>query len=130
MNYGKSSVEKTQDAAAAYGKQVVNGIEGAVDTVSDAAHDAVNSVSTKLDSLTDQAKPAVDRFVARGQAMAHNAMDSTREAGARAKKAVSSYASSCESYVTEQPMKAVAIAAAAGATIAALLMLARSRRHR
>lgn len=127
MNFGKSSVEKTQDAAAAYGKQVANGIEGAVDSVSDSAHDALNAVSTKIDSLHDQAKPAVDRFVARGQAMANHAVDSTREAGARARKAVAGYASSCESYVTEQPMKAVAIAAAAGATIAALLMLARSR---
>ena len=59
--------------------------------------------------------------------MANNAISSTRDAGVRAKNAVSGYANACESYVTEQPMKAVAIAAAAGATIAALLMLARSR---
>lgn len=127
MNFGKSNIEKVEDAAAAYGKQVANGISSAVDTAHDAAQDALSSVSTRIDSVQQQAKPAVDRMVARGQEMAHDAIAGTREAGTRAKKAVSGYANACESYVTQQPMKAVAIAAAAGATIAALLMLARSR---
>jgi ElaB/YqjD/DUF883 family membrane-anchored ribosome-binding protein len=127
MNFGKTRVEKVEDTAVAYGKQVANGIDSVVDTANDMAQDALSNVATRLDSVHDQAKPAVDRMVARGQELVHDAITGTREAGARAKKAVSGYASACESYVTEQPMKAVAIAAAAGATIAALLMLARSR---
>lgn len=127
MNFGKSAAEKAQDAAATYGKQVTNGLEHAVDTAHDAAQDALANVSGRIDSLQAQAKPAVDRFVARTQEMANNAITGTREAGVRAKKAVSGYASACESYVAEQPMKSVAIAAAAGAAIAALLLLSRSR---
>lgn len=130
MNFGKSNVEKAQDAAAMYGKQIANGIENAADSVNDAAQGALSDVSSKLDSLHDQAKPKVDRFVARGQEMASNAIAGTREAGVRAKKAVSGYASACESYVSEQPMKSVAIAAAAGATIAALILLSRNRGSR
>lgn len=127
MNFEKSTTEKAQDAAAMYGKQVTNGIDSAVDSVHDAAQSALLGVSNKLESIHDQAKPKVDRFVARTQEIANTAIAGTRDAGIRAKNAVSGYASACESYVTEQPMKAVAIAAAAGATIAALLMLARSR---
>ena len=130
MNFGKSNVEKAQDTAALYGKQIANGVENAVDTAHDAAQGALSDVSSKLDSLHDQAKPTVDRFVARGQEMANNAIAGTREAGLRAKKAVSGYANACESYVTEQPMKSVAIAAAAGATIAALILLSRNRSNR
>jgi len=127
MNFGKTNVEKAQDTATMYGKQVTNGVENAVDSARDVAQDALASVSTKIDSIHDQAKPAVDRMVARGKDLADSAIAGTRHAGERAKKAVSGYASSCESYITEQPMKSVAMAAAAGATLAALLLLSRNR---
>lgn len=130
MNFGKTNVEKAQDTAALYGKQIANGVENAVDTAHDAAQGALSSVSTKLDAIRDEAKPAVDRFVARGQEIANSAIAGTRDAGIRAKKAVSGYTSACESYVSEQPMKSVAIAAAAGATIAALILLSRNRSNR
>jgi ElaB/YqjD/DUF883 family membrane-anchored ribosome-binding protein len=130
MNFGKTNVDKAQDTAAMYGKQIANGVENAVDTAHDAAQGALSSVSNKLDAIRDEAKPAVDRFVARGQEMAHNAIAGAREAGNRAKKTVSGYTSACESYVSEQPMKSVAIAAAAGATIAALILLSRNRSQR
>ncbi len=127
MNFEKTSVEKAKDTAVAYGNKLANGVESAVDSANDVAQDALSSVSSKLDSLHDQAKPAVERVVARGQELAKNAIAGTREAGLRAKKAVSGYTDACESYVSEQPMKAIAIAAAAGATIAALILLSRNR---
>lgn len=130
MNFGKTNVDKAQDTAAMYGKQIANGVENAVDTAHDAAQGALSSVSTKLDAIRDEAKPAVERFVARGQELASSAIAGTRDAGIRAKKAVSGYTSACESYVSEQPMKSVAIAAAAGATIAALILLSRNRSNR
>ncbi len=130
MNFEKTNVEKAQDTAVAYGNKFANGVENAVDSAHDVAKDALSSASSKVDSLRDQAKPAVERVVARGQELAKNAIAGTREAGVRAKKAVSGYADACESYVSEQPMKSIAIAAAAGATVAALVLLSRSRSHR
>jgi ElaB/YqjD/DUF883 family membrane-anchored ribosome-binding protein len=131
MIFSKSTPEKVQDAIDRQGAQVANGIENAVDAAHVAAHDALANVADKIDALQDQARPAVERLVARGEQLANNAIAGSRRAGERAKKAVSGYAGACESYVTEQPMKAVAIAAAAGAAIAALLILSsnRSRRH-
>ena len=130
MSTIRSSLDKTQDTASMYGRQLANGVENAVDSAHDVAQDALSSVSNKLDSIRDNTKPAVERFVARGQEIASSAIAGTRDAGVRAKKAVTSYASACESYVSEQPMKSVAIAAAAGATIAALILLSRSRNNR
>ena len=127
MNFTKTNVEKAQDAAARYGQQVSNSVDSAVDSARDAAQDALANVSGKIDSIHDQAKPTVDRMVARGKDLADSAIASTREASDRAKRAVSGYATSCENYITEQPMKSVVMAAAAGATLAALLLLSRNR---
>lgn len=130
MNYGRSTPDKIADAVNAKGTQLANGIENAVDAAHDMAQDTLSNVSSKLDSARDTIKPKTDRLIARGEEIASNVMAGARDSGTRAKAAASRYASACESYVTEQPMRAVAIAAAAGATIAALLMLSRSRSAR
>lgn len=128
MNFGKTNAEKIADEISKRGTQAVNGIESAVDSAADAAEHALSNVGGKIDRLEGQVKPAFDRMVARGEAMAHDAMTSTREAGERGKQAVSRYTAACESYVAEQPMKSVAIAAAAGAALAAVvLLLSRNR---
>jgi ElaB/YqjD/DUF883 family membrane-anchored ribosome-binding protein len=127
MNYGKTTPDKALDTASTYGKQVSSGVENVVDSARDMAQGALDSASEKVESLHDKAKPVVDRIVARGHEIADNAIAGTRDAGVRAKRAVSSYAHACESYVVEQPMKSVAIAAAAGAAVAALVVLSRSR---
>ena len=130
MNYDKTISEKVTDAVSKRGSQLAKGIEGAVDTAHDAAQGALSSVSEKIDTLQNQAKPSIERMVARSEELAGNVLAATRESGLRAKQAVSRYAGVCETYVTEQPMKAVAIAAAAGATVAALVLLSRSRANK
>jgi ElaB/YqjD/DUF883 family membrane-anchored ribosome-binding protein len=127
MNYNRPTSDNVQDTANKFGTQLTNGLESAVDTAHDAAVDTLSKVSDKIDSLQDKAKPAVDRMVARGKEIANDAIAGTRDAGVRAKTALSGYASSCETYITEQPMRSVAIAAAVGATLAAVLLLSRNR---
>jgi ElaB/YqjD/DUF883 family membrane-anchored ribosome-binding protein len=129
MKFGNtpSAVDTLQDEISKRGNQIVNGIEDGIDSAHDAAQSALSSASSKLDNFQNGVKPTVERFASRGAEMAQSGLDATRQAGHRAKVAASRYASACENYVTEQPMKSVAIAAAAGATLAALLLLARSR---
>jgi ElaB/YqjD/DUF883 family membrane-anchored ribosome-binding protein len=129
MKFGSStpSVESAQDVIAKRGKQLVNGIEEGAEAAQDAAHRALEHVSDKIDELQEEAGPAVQRVAERGAALARDGLNTSRELGKRAKRAASQYANACESYVTEQPLKSIAIAAAAGATVAALLMLARNR---
>jgi len=127
MNFGKTQADKLQDNIAKRGAQVADGLERAVDTAHVAAQETLASVSDKLDQAHADAKPTIDRFAQRSAELAHKGLAATRDAGARAKAAASRYASACENYVVEQPVKSVAIAAAAGATIAAVIMLSRSR---
>lgn len=129
MKFGNtpSTVDTLQDEISKRGNQLVDGIENGIDSAHDAAQSALSSASSKLENFQNGVKPAIERFASRGAEIAQNGLDATREAGTRAKATASRYASACESYVTEQPMKSVAIAAAAGATLAALLILARNR---
>ena len=129
MKFGNtpSAVDTLQDEISKRGNQLVNGIEDGIDTAHDAAQRALSNASGKLENFQNGVKPAIERLASRGAEMAQTGLDATREAGTRAKATASRYASACENYVTEQPMKSVAIAAAAGATLAALLILARSR---
>jgi ElaB/YqjD/DUF883 family membrane-anchored ribosome-binding protein len=126
MNFGKTNVEKAEDTAALVGQQIGNGMETAVHGVQDAALGAKTYVTEKIDAMYDQAKPVVDRVTTRAHDMADHAIEGTRQAGARVKKTAAEYAGACETYVSEQPMRSVAIAAAAGATIAALILLSRN----
>ena len=127
MKFGNtpSTVDTLQDEISKRGSQLVNGIEDGIDSAHDAAQSALSSASSKLENFQSGVKPAIERFASRGAEMAQTGLDATREAGTRAKAVASRYASACENYVTEQPMKSVAIAAAAGATLAALLILSR-----
>lgn len=128
MKFGNSSsVDTLQDEISKRGNQLVNGIEDGIDSAHDAAQSALSSASDKIEKFQSGVKPAIERFASRGAEMAQSGIDATRDAGTRAKATASRYASACENYVTEQPMKSVAIAAAAGATLAALLILARNR---
>ena len=127
MNYSKSVSDNIQDTANKFGTQIANGVEGAVDTAHDAAINTLSKASDTIDSLQDRVKPVVERAVARGKEIASDTVAATQKAGSRAKSALSDAASSCENYITEKPMKSVAIAAAAGATIAALLLMSRNR---
>ena len=126
MIFEKTSLEKAEDTAALATKQIGNGVETAVHGVQDAALGAKSFVTDKLDAMYDQAKPMVDRVASRAHDMTDSAIASTRQAGERVKKTAAEYAGACETYVSEQPMRSVAIAAAAGATIAALILLSRN----
>ncbi len=129
MKYGNtpSTADTLQDEISKRGSQLVNGVEDGIDSARDIAHNTLSKVSDKIDDLQSGVKPAIDRFATRSAEIAQKGWDSTRDAGNRAKAAATRYTNACENYVTEQPMKSVAIAAAAGATLAALLILARNR---
>ena len=129
MKFGNTSstVDTLQDEISKRGNELVNDIEDGIDSAHDAAQSALSKASNKLEDMQNGVKPAIERFASRGAEMAQSGLDATREASTRAKAAASRYATACENYVSDQPMKSVAIAAAAGATLAALLILARNR---
>lgn len=111
---------ETVNSAAA---QTADSLGRAVDSARDRIDGVVNTVAASAAEVAQQAPAAAERV----QAFAKNSLDAGRDAALRVRQRVSRGADACSQYVTEQPGKSVAIAAAAGATIAAVIMLARQR---
>ena len=127
LNTTTPVLDTFRDETNTRGKQLLNGVEEGIDQAHSAAQKAVTGAANKLGELQHSVQPVIERIASRGAEIAQDGVDATREAGARAKTVVTRYATACENYVIEQPMKSVAIAAVAGATLAALLMLSRKR---
>ncbi len=129
MNIGKSVktandslTENTSGAA----MHAAESLGRAVDSARDRIDGVVNTVASSARDIAQQAVPATERV----QAMARDGLDAGRQAAVHLRKRVRRGADACSQYVSEQPGKSVAIAAAAGATIAAVLMLARQRNRK
>jgi ElaB/YqjD/DUF883 family membrane-anchored ribosome-binding protein len=89
-----------------------------------------NTQSTEASpSLIDQAAPIFDRAVDQVSALAHQGVSSVRD-GSQVLRSKALHASdSTVSYIREEPVKSVLIAAATGAALMAVLaLLGRSRR--
>jgi ElaB/YqjD/DUF883 family membrane-anchored ribosome-binding protein len=105
---------------------VLQSAEEAVETTRDLAHDTLSRADRKARDLRRSLDPAIDELAHRAQDYARRGKGLAIDASAKARQAVSQYADATSRYVADQPVKAVLIAAAAGAIIAALLV---SRRN-
>jgi len=126
MNISKSvktsneSLAETVNGAA---EHAAESLGRAVDSARDRIDGVANTVTAAAHDVAQQAAPAAERV----QALAKSSLDAGREVAMRLRQRVTRGADACSQYVSEQPGKSVAIAAAAGATIAAVVMLARQR---
>jgi ElaB/YqjD/DUF883 family membrane-anchored ribosome-binding protein len=128
MNRTNSAIEKVEDAIASTGAELRNRAQSAANSAHDAASTAIDNVARTASDVRDSVRPAADRLAARGSEIAHDAWAATREAGQHVRKSTGKAVRQAENYVSEQPLRSVAIAFAAGAAVTALILAARSRR--
>jgi ElaB/YqjD/DUF883 family membrane-anchored ribosome-binding protein len=102
--------------AAAYGEDAINSAGNALGATRELASQAMEKAGEKVRDL----RYGVKDFASRG-------VSAATDATALAQKQLSRYADVTGRYVSDQPVKSVLIAAAAGAAIAALVMAARRR---
>jgi ElaB/YqjD/DUF883 family membrane-anchored ribosome-binding protein len=81
-------------------------------------------------SLTDDAREKMRDLRYGVQDLASRGMSAVGETASAAQERLGRYAGATGRYVTEQPVKSALIAAAIGAAVAAIVMVARSRRNR
>ena len=81
-------------------------------------------------SLTDDALERVRDLRYGVQDLASRSMSAVGDTASAAQERLGRYAGATGRYVTEQPVKSALIAAAIGAAVAAIVMVARSRRNR
>ena len=95
--------------------------ERGVDRAREMANDTLNKAEAKVRSLREDVKPAIDAISARVQDMAARGKQAATETGERTRAKVNQVADRTTAYVQDQPLKSMAIAAAAGAVLALLL---------
>ena len=121
MNTTKTASQLADDA-----RQTAN---DAVESTRAYAQNAVNAAGEKVRDLRRDAEPAVEQLAARVQQAVQRGLDAASTTSARAQRRLGQAADVTGRYISDQPVRSVLIAAAAGAAITALIVLA-SRRSR
>lgn len=116
-----SSIDKMAEHANSATEKVAAKAENTVESARVLANDALDRADAKVRTLRDDIKPAIDALSARVQDMAQHGKAAATETTAQAREKFHDVASRTSAYVSEQPMKSMAIAAAAGAVVAMLL---------
>lgn len=117
---------KTADATRDLSDNVLQTAGEAVETTRGLANNAIGRADRKARDLRASIDPAIDHIASKAQELARRSSALALDARAKAQQRLAEYADVTTRYVTEQPVKSVLIAAAAGAVIAALLV---SRRN-
>lgn len=102
----------------------------AIKSTQRAANEAVDSLADAMQSMRHQAAPLLDRATEQVNMLAHRGMDSVRETSHHLREKAQHASDSTVNYVKDEPVKALLIAAAAGAALVALVGLLSSSRKR
>ena len=96
----------------------------AIDSTRAYAQNAVNAAGEKVRDLRREAEPAMEQIAARVQHAVQRGLDAASTTSARAQRRFEQAADVTGKYIADQPVRSVLIAAAAGAAITALIVLA------
>lgn len=100
----------------------------AVETTRAYAQNAVNAAGEKVRDLRREGEPGVEQLAARVQQAVQRGLDAASTTTTRAQRRLEAAADVTGRYISDQPVRSVLIAAAAGAVITALIVLASRRR--
>ena len=117
----KDGADAVADKAERTIEKVADKAERSVDSARTLANDALDKAENKVRSLREDVKPAIDALAARMQDMAERGKEIAAETTAQTRDKFNDVANRTSSYVQDQPMKSMAIAAAAGAVVAMLM---------
>ena len=95
------------------------------------ANEALDGLADSVQELRHQAAPLLNRVTEQASAMAHRGMDAVQESSQHLREKALRASDTTVSYIKDEPIKAVLIAAAAGAALMAMLgRMSRSRDRR
>lgn len=120
-NNKPDAVEKLAESANAATDKIAHKAESTVESARAFANEALDKADTKVRTLREDIKPAIDAISARVHDMTEHGKSACAQTTAQAREKFNQVSNKASAYVSEQPMKSVAIAAAAGAVLAMLL---------
>ena len=94
------------------------------------ANDALDHVESAIHSARANVQPAISRLATQAESLARKGLDAVKDGAYTVRDRATSLTDVTARYVKDEPVKAVLIAAAAGAALMALLSLAQSGRRR
>ncbi len=108
--------------------QAAASADRAIQSTQRATNDALDSLSNGVHDLRDQAAPALRRSSEQIAALAQRGMDAVRDTSQELRDKALRASDQTVGYIKGEPVKSMLIAAAAGATLMALLsLMTRSR---
>lgn len=120
------SDDQTQAAA----ERAADAAENAVHASRRVANDALDHVESAIHSARANVQPAISRLATQAESLARKGLDAVKDGAYTVRDRATSLTDVTARYVKDEPVKAVLIAAAAGAALMALLSLAQSGRRR
>lgn len=131
MNTNNSS-NKTRDAMPNVRKasdDMLQSAGKAIDSTREYANDVLDKAESKMREFRGNVDPMVDMLASKAQILARQSLDIASEAKERAEKSLKQAADVTTRYVSEQPMRAILLAAAVGALMALLVSTVRSNNN-
>jgi len=120
----------TEAAVDQVAEQAAVKASGVIQSTKRAANGALDSLQHGVDDLRQGVPAALGSAAAQVEDIARRGIERARQASTQVRDKVNDASERTVTYIREEPVKSVLIAAAAGATMAALIgWLARSRRH-
>ena len=95
--------------------------ERTIETARRYANEALDRADAGVRSLREDVQPAIDALSARVQELAERGKALASQTSAQTREKLNEYSEKTSTYVAQQPLKSMAIAAAAGAALALLL---------
>lgn len=110
------------------GRQLTDEVLQSAGEAVDATRGLASDTAEKVRDLRRDIEPSVDQWSSRIHAAAQHGLDAIAHSSARARDSISRSAETAGRLVAEQPMKSVLVAAAVGAAVTALILMASRRR--
>jgi len=108
--------------------QAAQTAESALKSTQRTADEALENLTDKVHDLRDQAVPAMNRVASKAEELARRSAEAMRERSDHLKERATYASDATVHYIKDEPVKAMLIAAAAGAALMALVSLL-GRRH-
>jgi ElaB/YqjD/DUF883 family membrane-anchored ribosome-binding protein len=103
----------------------------AIRSTQSVANAAFDRMSDKVESARDRASPLIDRWSSQAENALHRSVDALRDTTTQLREQAAKVSDVTAGRVRDEPLKAVLIAAAAGAALMAVIgLISRSRRDR
>jgi len=110
--------------------QAAASADRAIKSTQRVANDALDALSSGVHDVRDQAAPALERGSEKLAALAQRSVDAVRGSTQHLKESALRASDNTVSYVKDEPVKSILIAAATGAALMALIGLLTRSHHR